>query len=70
MKRELFNSKKSLCSKDSENKTYGCRHSNPNICSNNSIPGICAFTSEDCICKKPPRSWKKLYEELKKQKKK
>ena len=64
--KKLLNAKNELNSKDSFDKTYGCRHTNPDICSNNSIPNICAFTSDDCICKRPPRSWKKLFEELKK----
>ena len=68
--KNLYNSKKELNNKDTEMQTYGCRHTNPDICSNNSIPNICAFTSEDCICKRPPRSWKKIYEELKKKEKK
>ena len=50
---------------DTETQTYGCRQNNPNICASNSLPGICAFTSEDCICKKPSRAWKKKYAELK-----
>ena len=50
---------------DTETQTYGCRQNNPNICANNSLPGICAVTSEDCICKKPSRAWKKKYAELK-----
>ena len=54
-----------LHEQDSETQTYGCRANNPDICSNNSIDGICAFTSEDCICKKPSRAWKKKYYELK-----
>lgn len=66
--RELMTSKNELHKIDTETQTYGCRHTNPDICSNNSIPGLCAFTSDDCICKKPPRSWKKIYEGLKKEK--
>ena len=54
-----------LDEKDTELQTYGCRANNPDICANNSIPGICAFTSEDRTCKKPSRSWKKKYFELK-----
>ncbi len=50
---------------DTEITTYGCRQTNPDICANNSLPGICAFTSDDCICKKPSRAWKKKYKELK-----
>lgn len=64
-KKELMTSKNPLSKLDTEEQTYGCRHTNPDICSNNSLPDICAFTSEDCICKRPPRSWKKLYQELK-----
>lgn len=57
-----------LNEQDSETQTYGCRQNNPNICANNSILGICAFTSDDCICKKPSRSWKKQYQKLSKDK--
>lgn len=49
---------------DSEIQTYGCRQNNPSICGNNGIPNICAFESEDCICKKPSRAWKKQYQKL------
>lgn len=55
-----------LNEQDSETQTYGCRQNNPDICANNSIPSICAFTSADCICKKPSRSWKKQYQKLSK----
>ena len=50
---------------DSEKQTYGCRANNPDICANNSLNGICAFTSEDFICRKPSRAWKKQYSKLK-----
>lgn len=49
---------------DTEQQTYGCRQNNPDICSSNSIPGVCAFASDDFICKKPSRLWKKQYEKL------
>ena len=49
---------------DSETQTYGCRANNPDICASNSLPGICAFVSEDCICHKPSRAWKKQYYKL------
>ena len=49
---------------DSLLQTFGCRHSNPDICSNNGIPEKCAFCSKDKICKCPPKSWKKIYIEL------
>ena len=50
---------------DSEVQTYGCRQKNPNICGNNGIQGLCAFASDDCICRKPSLAWKKKYNELK-----
>ena len=50
---------------DSENQTFGCRANNPDICSSNCIEGLCAFTTEDGICRKPSRAWKKQYEKLK-----
>lgn len=36
---------------DTEQQTYGCRANNPDICGNNGLPNICAFSSTDCICK-------------------
>lgn len=65
MDKKLLQSKKKLYKLDSIDQTFGCRHTNPDICSNNSIPNVCAFTSDDCICKRPPRSWKRLFQELK-----
>ncbi len=53
-----------LHSLDTETQTYGCRANNPDICANNSIANICAFASEDGICKKPSRAWKKQYQKL------
>ena len=50
---------------DSEEYTFGCRANNPDICANNGLEGICAFTSADCICKRPSRAWKKQYIKLK-----
>lgn len=49
---------------DTENQTYGCRANNPDICSNNSKPGVCAFSSDDFVCRKPSRAWKKQYNKL------
>ncbi len=45
-------------------KTLGCRHSNPNICKNNSTPNKCAFVRGDNICLMPPMSWRKIFAEL------
>ena len=53
---------------DTENQTYGCRANNPNICSNNSIPDVCAFSSDDFVCRRPSRAWKKQYNKLMKSK--
>ena len=54
---------------DRSDQTYGCRHSNPDICRTHSTPGICAFVREDKVCKHPPRSWKKVFETYKTEKK-
>ena len=53
-----------LHEKDCREKTYGCRHAQPAICGNNSLPDKCAFTRQDEMCLVPPNSWKKLYEKL------
>lgn len=50
---------------DSEEQTYGCRQNNPGICGANGIEGVCAFVSEDSICKRPSKAWKKQYQKLK-----
>lgn len=52
---------------DSETQTFGCRQKNPDICSSNSLPGVCAFTTDNCICRKPSRAWKRQYAVLKDQ---
>jgi len=50
-----------LFTNDTENETYGCRHSNPNICKDYDLSDICAFIRKDTICKKPPKGWKKQF---------
>jgi hypothetical protein len=50
---------------DTEEQTYGCRHTNPIICGKNKMPDICAFARSDGICLAPPRSWLKQYQKLK-----
>ena len=50
---------------DTESVTVGCRANNPDICANNSMQGVCAFVSDDGLCRKPSRAWKKQYEKLK-----
>jgi len=58
--------KRPLSEFDSVEKTLGCRHSNPNICKNNSTPNKCAFVRMDQMCLLPPRSWKAIFKELEK----
>ena len=50
---------------DTPEKTVGCRHTNPDICSKNMLPTVCAFARADKICLAPPTSWKKQYAKLK-----
>lgn len=50
---------------DTEHQTYGCRATNPDICSNNCLQDVCAFASADGVCKKPSKAWKKQYSKLK-----
>lgn len=47
--------------KDSATQTEGCRHTNPNICANHSMPKVCAFVRADGMCLKPPSSWPKQF---------
>jgi hypothetical protein len=58
--------RRSLSELDSVEKTVGCRHSNPDICKNNSTPNKCAFVRADNICLLPPQSWRRLFCELEK----
>lgn len=62
--RRQTDQKRPLAEIDSLDQTLGCRHSQPDICKNNSTPGKCAFVREDEICMMPPKSWPKLYKEL------
>lgn len=50
---------------DTVEMTVGCRHTNPDICRNNSMPNVCAFVRDDGYCHAPPKSWPKQYEKLK-----
>ena len=52
---------------DTADVTVGCRANNPDICANNGLEGICAFSSADNVCKRPSRAWKKQYEILRKE---
>lgn len=50
-----------LCDLDTEFQTYGCRQSNPEICKKNGLENVCAFVTEDGVCRSPSRSWAKQY---------
>ena len=60
-----FSLKAPLNQGDTETQTYGCRANNPDICKNCYVEGVCAFVSDDKICKAPSAKWKKYYNELK-----
>ncbi len=49
---------------DTEVSTYGCRHTNPDICAKHSLAGICAFVRSDQFCKSPPGSWPRQFRKL------
>lgn len=49
---------------DTENQTIGCRANNPDICKYAYLDGVCAFVTEDRICKQPSKAWKKQFEKL------
>jgi len=49
---------------DTETQTYGCRHTNPDICAKYEMTGVCAFAREDNVCVLPPMSWRKQFLKL------
>lgn len=49
---------------DTETKTVGCRHTQPNLCSKNMRSDVCAFARADGLCVSPPSSWKKQFQKL------
>jgi hypothetical protein len=51
--------------KDTKKQTFGCRHTNPDICAKNSMPKVCAFVRADGMCLAPPLSWEKQFLKLK-----
>ena len=53
---------------DLPTQTYGCRHTNPDICGSCYLDKVCAFSNNDNICYKPSKKWIKQYELLKGQK--
>jgi hypothetical protein len=58
------NQRRALVEADTEFKTFGCRIAKPNFCRNNSTPNKCAFVRDDNMCLTVPRSWKKIFLEL------
>lgn len=67
-KKIWFSQKDKLNVLDSETQTFGCRHTNPDICGSCYLPNICAFCSKDSICRKPSKKWKEAYKKLKENK--
>jgi hypothetical protein len=49
---------------DREDRTDGCRHTNPDICGNHSLEEICAFVRKDGMCLRPPKSWPRQFAKL------
>jgi hypothetical protein len=49
---------------DYEDRTFGCRHTNPDICAKHSMDRICAFVRDDNICQSPPVTWPKQFAKL------
>ena len=49
---------------DTDTKTVGCRHTNPDICSKHSMSSVCAFARGDGMCLAPPKSWPKQFKKL------
>ena len=50
---------------DSEKQTFGCRHTNSDICAKNGLPKVCALARADKLCFAPPQSWPKQFQKLK-----
>ena len=49
---------------DTEVRTFGCRHTDPDICAKNQLATVCAFARDDGLCHAPPASWKKQFRRL------
>ena len=50
---------------DTENQTFGCRHTNPKICARHLLPDVCAFALDNHMCLAPSKAWQKQYKKLK-----
>lgn len=46
---------------DTATQTYGCRHRSPHTCPNGNMPNVCAFVTNDNICRRPPNTWKRKF---------
>ena len=53
---------------DSEKQTFGCRHTNSDICAKNGLPKVCALVRVDKSCFSPPMTWPKQFQKLKQEK--
>ena len=63
-KKLIFKQTAPLNDGDTETQTYGCRANNPNICANCYLDKVCAFVTEDHICRKPSKKWPVAYAKL------
>jgi hypothetical protein len=50
---------------DTEKQTFGCRHTNPDICAKHHMRKVCAYARADKKCLAPPVSWPKQFQKLK-----
>jgi hypothetical protein len=50
---------------DTENRTFGCRNPNPELCANRDNPKVCSRVRADHICWGPPTIWTKQFKKLK-----
>ena len=49
---------------DTEERTVGCRLTNPDTCAKNELPNLCAFVRPDGMCLAPPASWRRRFRSL------
>ncbi len=50
---------------DTATQTLGCRCHDRSTCCRDGIENVCAYASEDHICKSPSKIWPQVYKELK-----
>lgn len=50
---------------DTEKQTFGCRHTNSDICSKNGLAKVCALVRADKLCSAPPTSRPEQFQKLK-----